>query len=65
MVKSPKKSSANVVTLSQKLELDLQEHDIIELLAVQNKQLTDEDLVELEAQQTDEESQEEEIRGNN
>ena len=32
---------SNVVTLSEKLELDLQEDDFIELLAVQHDELTD------------------------
>ena len=40
---------SNLVTLSEKLELDMQEDDFIELLAVQHKELTNEDLMELEA----------------
>ena len=32
---------SNVVTLREKLELDLQEDDFIELLAVQHEELTD------------------------
>ena len=52
---------SNVVTLSEKLELDLQEDDFIELLAVQHEELTNEDLMELEAQRKDEEGQEEEV----
>ena len=44
---------SNLVTLSEKLELDLQEDDFIELLAVQHEELTDEDLMELEAQRKD------------
>ena len=51
---------SNVVTLSKKLELDLQEDDFTELLAVQHEELTDEDVTELEAQRKDEERQEEE-----
>ncbi|XP_057390086.1 tigger transposable element-derived protein 1-like isoform X2 [Balaenoptera acutorostrata] len=51
---------SNLVTLSEKLELDLQEDDFIELLAVQHEELTNEDLMELEAQRKDEEGQEEE-----
>ena len=47
-------------TLSEKLELDLQEDDFMELLAVQHEELTNEDLMELEAQRKDEERQEEE-----
>ena len=41
-------------------ELDLQEDDFIELLAVQHEELTSEDLMELESQRKDEEGQEEE-----
>lgn len=52
---------SNLVTLSEKLELDLQEDDFTELLAVQHKELTNEELIDLEAQQKDEENQEEEI----
>ena len=48
------------MTLREKLELDLQEHDFIELLAVQYEELTNEDLMELEAQRKNEERQEEE-----
>ena len=51
---------SNLVTLSKKLELDLQEDDFTELLAVQHKEFTNEDLLELEAQRKDEERQEEE-----
>ena len=52
---------SNLVTLSEKLELDLQEDDFIELLlAVQHEELTNEDLMELEAQRKDTEKQEEE-----
>ena len=49
----PKEVFSNLVTLSEKLELDLQEDDFIELLAVQHEELTDEDLMELEAQRKD------------
>ena len=52
---------SNLVTLREKLELDLQEDDFTELLAVQHKELTNEDLIELEAQRKDEETQEEEV----
>ncbi|TEA37471.1 hypothetical protein DBR06_SOUSAS37110001, partial [Sousa chinensis] len=52
---------SNLVTLSEKLELDLQEDDFIELLAVQHKELTNEDLMELETQRKGEERQEEEV----
>ncbi|KAJ8798347.1 hypothetical protein J1605_001472 [Eschrichtius robustus] len=40
---------SNLVTLREKLELDLQEDDFTELLAVQDKELTNEDLMTLEA----------------
>ena len=52
---------SNLVTLSEKLELDLQEDDFTELLAVQHEELTNEDLMELEAQRKDKERQEEEL----
>ena len=51
---------SNLVNLSKKLELDLQEDHFTELLAVQHKKLTNEDLIELEAQRKDEERQKEE-----
>ncbi|TEA24048.1 hypothetical protein DBR06_SOUSAS13910003, partial [Sousa chinensis] len=50
---------SNLVTFSKKVELDLQE-DFIELLAVQHKALTNEDLMESEAQRKNKETQEEE-----
>ena len=46
--------------LRGKLELDLQDDDIIELLAMQHEELTNEDLTELETPRKDEERQEEE-----
>ena len=49
------------MTLRKKLELDLQEDDLIDLLAVQHEELTNEDLMDLEAQRKDEERQEEEV----
>ena len=52
---------SNSVTLSKKLELDLQEDYFIEPLAVQHEELTNEDLIELEAQRKNEEKQEEEV----
>ena len=55
-----KETFSNLVTLSKELELDLQEDDFIDLLAVQYEVLTNEDLMELEAQRKDEERQEEE-----
>ncbi|KAJ8784220.1 hypothetical protein J1605_008371 [Eschrichtius robustus] len=51
---------SNLVTLSEKLELDLQEDDFIEILAVHHEELTNEDLMELEGKRKDEKSQEEE-----
>ena len=56
----PKEVFSNLVTLSEKLELDLQEDDFIELFAVQHEELTNEDLMELETQRKGEERQEEE-----
>ena len=47
---------SNLVTLSKELELHLQEDDFIDLLAVQYEALTNEDLMELEAQRKDEET---------
>ena len=58
--KESEKVFNSLVTLSKKLELDLQEDDFIELLAVQHEELTNENLMELEAQRKDEERQEEE-----
>ena len=55
---------SNLVILSEKLELNLQKLDLqrlIELLALHPKELTNEDLIELEAQGKDEEGQEEEV----
>ena len=51
--------TSNLVTLSKKLELDLQEDDFTELLAVQREELINEDLMELWAQRKDEKRQEE------
>ena len=61
MVEESKEVFSNLVTLSEKLELDLQEDDFIELLVMQHGKLTNEDLMELEAQRKDEERQEEEV----
>ena len=52
---------SNSITLSDKLELDLQRDHFIELLSVQPKRLANEDLVEFEAQKKDEEKQDEEV----
>ena len=51
---------SDLVSLSEKLELYLQEGDFTELPAVQQEELTNEDLMELKAQRKDEERQEEE-----
>ena len=48
---------SSIVSLFQ---LDLQEDDFIELLAVQHEEIINEDLMELEAQSKDEERQEKE-----
>ena len=50
---------SNLVTLSNMLELDLQEDDVVDLLAVQHKELITEDLMEPEIQGKDQESPEE------
>ncbi|XP_044275311.1 tigger transposable element-derived protein 1-like [Varanus komodoensis] len=60
MDEESKEVFSDLVTLSKKLELDLQENDFIELLAVQHEELTNEDLMELEDRRKDEERQEEE-----
>ena len=60
MDEESKEVFSNLVTLSRKLEIDLQEDDFIKLLAVQHEELTNEGLMELEAQKKDEERQEEE-----
>ena len=62
VVEESKEVFSNVVTLSEKLELDLQEDDFMELLAVQHEELTNEHLMELEAQRKDKERQEEELK---
>ena len=49
----------NLVTLSEKQKLDLQEDNFIEFLAV-NKGLINEDLMELESQRNNEERQDKE-----
>ena len=60
MDEESKEVFSNLVTLSEKLELDLQKDDFIEFLAAQHKELINEDLMELEAQRKDKERQEEE-----
>ena len=61
MDEEPKDFLSNLVTLRAKLDLYLQEVDFIELVAVQHEELTNEDLMESEAQKKDEERQEEVI----
>ena len=56
----PKEVFSDLVTLSKKLELDLQVDNFTEFLAAQQKGLTNEDLMELEARRKDQERQEEE-----
>ena len=50
---------SNLVTLSEKLELDLQVDDFMEILVLHHEELTN--LMELEAQRKDEGRQEEEV----
>ena len=52
---------SDLVTLSEKLDLDPQEDNFTELLSVQHKEVTNEDLMELEAQTQDKERREEEV----
>ncbi|XP_021573038.1 tigger transposable element-derived protein 1 [Carlito syrichta] len=54
---------SDLVTLGEKLQLHLREDDFLELLAVQHEELTNEDLMALEAQRKDEERQEGEAAG--
>ena len=60
MVEESKEVFSNLATLSETLELDLQEDSFTELLAVQHEKLTNE-LLELEAQRKDRERQEEDV----
>ena len=60
MDEEPKEVFSNSVTLSKKLELDLHVDNFTEFLAAQQEELTNEDLMELEAQRKDQERQEEE-----
>ena len=53
-------SSTSGCAFVYKLELDLQENDFTEFLAMQHVELTNEDLMKLEAQRRDEERQKEE-----
>ena len=52
---------SDLATLSEKLDLDPQEDNFTELRAVQHKEVTNEDLMGLEAQRKDKEIQEEEV----
>ena len=49
---------SNLMTFTEKLELGLQEGDFTDLLAVQHKKLTNEGLMELEAQRKNKKKQE-------
>ena len=49
------------MTLSEKLELELQEDGFIELLAVQQEELTSADLMELRKRKNEERQEEEEV----
>ena len=44
---------SSIATLSKMLELDLEENDFIELLVVWQEELTNADLMDLEAQRKD------------
>ena len=44
---------SSIATLSKMLELDLQENDFIELLVVWQEELTNADLMDLDAQRKD------------
>lgn len=61
MDEESKEVFSNLVTLRKTLELDLQEHSFTELLAGQHEKLTNEVLMELEAQRKDRERQEEDV----
>ena len=56
-----KEGFSNLMTLSEKLKLNLQEDDFTELLAVQHEELTNEELMELKAQKNERERQKEEV----
>ena len=57
-MKSPRLTKSQSLSDPQeKNELDLQEDDLIDLLAVQHEELTNEDLMDLEAQRRDEEEE--------
>ena len=54
MDEESKEVFSNLVTLSKKLELELQEDDFIILLTVQHEEFNNEDLMELRVQRKDE-----------
>ena len=56
-----KKLFSNSLTISDKLDLDLQKDHFIELLAVQPKRLANQDLMELETESKHEERPKEEV----
>ena len=53
MDEESKEVFSNFVTLTKKLEVDLQEDDYTEPLVLQHKEFTNEDLMELESQRKD------------
>lgn len=55
MIKKFKEVFTNLVTLSDKLELELQQDDFTELV-VQHEELTDQGIMESDAQRKDEDS---------
>ena len=59
MDEESKEVFSNLVTLSKKLELELQEDDFIKLLTVQHEEFNNEDLMELGVQRKDEKWKEE------
>ena len=59
MDEESKEVFSNLVTLSKKLELELQEDEIIKLLTVQHEEFNNEDLMELGVQRKDEKWKEE------
>ena len=61
MDEEPKEVFSNLVTLSENLELDMQEDNFIELFVVQYVKFTNEDLMKLEVQKKDKERQEEDV----
>ena len=60
MDEESKEVFSDLATLSEKLDLDPQEDNFTELRAVQHKEVTNEDLMGLEAQRKEEKQEEEE-----